>query len=125
MRWARQVRVHARTRRLLLYRDPTFHGEALKTLKRDIALNRYEVDSGADAFDLVTGGGEDYELLATLPPDRLEEAAAAVAATGSDLTVIGSVDSGAGVELSGPGGESRPVGGFDQLRGRTAPPDRS
>ena len=81
--------------------------------------------AGADAFELVTGGGEDYELLATLPPDRLEEAAAAVAATGSKLTVIGSVDSGAGVELSGPGGESRPVGGFDQLRRRPAPPDRS
>jgi thiamine-monophosphate kinase len=81
--------------------------------------------AGADAFELVTGGGEDYELLATLPPDRLEEATAAVAATGSELTVIGSVDSGTGVELSGPGGESRPVGGFDQLRRRPAPPDRS
>jgi thiamine-monophosphate kinase len=81
--------------------------------------------AGADAIDLAAGGGEDYELLATLPPDRVDEASAAVAACGLKLTVVGSVEPGSGVELSGPGGAARPISGFDQLRPRPAPPDRS
>jgi thiamine-monophosphate kinase len=81
--------------------------------------------AGADAIDLAAAGGEDYELLATLPPDRVEEASAAVAACELKLTVVGSVEPGSGVELSGPGGTARPISGFDQLRPRPAPPDRS
>jgi thiamine-monophosphate kinase len=80
---------------------------------------------GAEALDLAAGGGEDYELLAALPPDRVDEARAAVAAAGVALTVIGSVAAGAGVELSGPGGGARPISGFDQLRPRRAPRGRS
>jgi thiamine-monophosphate kinase len=81
--------------------------------------------AGVDAIELVAGGGEDYELLATLPPDRVEAASAAVAECGVKLTVVGAVEAGSGVELSGPGGAARPISGFDQLRARSAPPDRS
>jgi thiamine-monophosphate kinase len=76
---------------------------------------------GSDPLDLVTSGGEDYELLAALPPGLLEPARAAVAGAGSSLTVVGAVEEGEGVRLSGPGGEARPPVGFDQLRSRPAP----
>ncbi len=73
--------------------------------------------SGADVHDLAAGRGEDYELLVTLPPERAEEASAAVAATGSQLTPIGAVEEGAGVVLRAPDGSEREAVGFDQLRG--------
>ncbi len=71
--------------------------------------------AGSDLLDLVAGGGEDYELLATLPPDRVEAAVEAVGECGLALTVVGSVEPGQGVLLSGPGGEARLPAGFDQL----------
>jgi thiamine-monophosphate kinase len=72
--------------------------------------------AGVDAGDLVTGRGEDYELLATLPPERVDEASAEVAATGSALTPIGVVERGEGVALRAPDGSERQAAGFDQLR---------
>jgi thiamine-monophosphate kinase len=81
--------------------------------------------AGMEAIDLAAGGGEDYELLATLPPERVAEASSAVAACGLELTVIGSVETGAGVELSGASSAARPIFGFDQLRHRPAPPGRA
>lgn len=72
--------------------------------------------AGVDAVELATGGGEDYELLLTLPAARAEAAIAAAGATG--LTVIGEVVTGTGVELSRAGGAGPPPAGFDQLRGR-------
>jgi thiamine-monophosphate kinase len=73
--------------------------------------------TGADPLALATGGGEDYELLAALPRDRLEEAIARVAATGEvELSEIGRVTAGAGVEIRLPAGGSLPAAGFDQLR---------
>lgn len=78
--------------------------------------------AGMAAIDLAAAGGEDYELLATLPPERLAEASSAVAACGLELTVIGSVVTGVGVELSGASSAARPIPGFDQLRPR--PPGR-
>ncbi len=79
---------------------------------------------GLDAAAAATGrdpwqvllGGEDYELLASVPPDRLDAARAAVAQAGETrLTVIGEVAAGAGVEIRLPGGELLEPGGFDQL----------
>jgi thiamine-monophosphate kinase len=78
---------------------------------------------GADPLDLVTAGGEDYELLAAVPPELLERATAAAAAAGSPLAVVGAVEEGEGVRLSGPGGEARRAAGFDQLRPPRAPDD--
>ena len=61
-------------------------------------------------------GGEDYELLAALPPDRVEQAREAVEATGeAGLTEIGEVVEGDGVEIRLPGGGTPRAGGFDQL----------
>ena len=69
------------------------------------------------ALELAASGGEDYELLVTLPPERLEEAVAAVGEAGSHLTEIGYVTEGSGVGLTLPGGEELQPRGFDQRRG--------
>lgn len=45
-------------------------------------------------LDLATRGGEDYELLLTLPPDRVGAAREALAETNCDLTEIGKVTDG-------------------------------
>lgn len=75
--------------------------------------------AGIDPLRLASAGGEDYELLAALPPDRLDEAAARVAATGeANLSEIGRVAAGAGVEIRLPAGGSLAAAGFDQLRRR-------
>jgi thiamine-monophosphate kinase len=78
--------------------------------------------AGLERFELVAGGGEDYELLAALPPSRFERAADAVGALGVALTAIGSVEEGAGVRVSDADGAGLPDG-FDQLREGRAPPD--
>jgi len=71
--------------------------------------------AGQDPLELATSGGEDYELLAALPAERLGEAAAAVAATGTKLTRIGAVVAGEGVEIRLPDGRLSKPAGFDQL----------
>jgi thiamine-monophosphate kinase len=77
--------------------------------------------SDRDLLDLLAAGGEDYELLAALPPESLEPALAALAGAELPLTVVGTVAEGAGVRLSGPGGEALRPAGFDQLRSPRAP----
>jgi thiamine-monophosphate kinase len=69
------------------------------------------------ALELAAGGGEDYELLVTLPPDRLDAARKAVAKTGSPLSEIGYATEGQGVGLRLPGGGEIAPRGFDQRRG--------
>lgn len=67
---------------------------------------------------LALEGGEDYELLAALPPDRLASARRLVheAEAGLPLTPIGEVAAGEDLELRLPDGRAlRPRGGFDQL----------
>lgn len=71
--------------------------------------------TGRDPLELAVSGGEDYELLAALPPGSLDRATAAVGATGLSLTAIGEVG-GKAVEIRQPGGGSLPARGFDQLR---------
>ena len=73
--------------------------------------------AGADPLDLALAGGEDYELLATLPPKVHEAAREAVASTGSSLAVIGEVSSTGDLTLSGLDGGRTPEG-FDHLRTR-------
>ncbi len=73
------------------------------------------VASGRDPWELL-GGGEDYELLATVPPERLGEAARAVQEEeGAALTAIGEAVAGEGVEIRLPGGGVLKPEGFDQL----------
>jgi len=61
-------------------------------------------------------GGEDYELLCSLPQERLIEAEAALADLGSPLAAVGVVAGGRGVRLRLPGGDLAAAGGYDQLR---------
>jgi thiamine-monophosphate kinase len=71
---------------------------------------------GEDPWRFVLAGGEDYELLASIPPERLDEAIESVrSAEGIALTRIGEVVAGSGVEVRLPGGELAKPGGFDQL----------
>jgi thiamine-monophosphate kinase len=68
-----------------------------------------------DPLQLAVSGGEDYELLAALPAERLKEASAAVEEVGLRLTRIGEVVAGEGVEIRLPDGRSLEPAGFDQL----------
>jgi thiamine-monophosphate kinase len=76
--------------------------------------------AGVDPLDLASVGGEDYELLAAIPPEAVETAIAASAAAGATLTAIGAVADGEGVALTDPSGRERPPAGFDQLRSTAA-----
>jgi thiamine-monophosphate kinase len=72
---------------------------------------------GRDPIEFAVGGGEDYELLAAIPAERVDEAAKAVRdAEGIALTRIGEVVAGSGVEIRLPGGRLLEPEGFDQLR---------
>jgi thiamine-monophosphate kinase len=74
------------------------------------------IASGRDPVELAASGGEDYELLAALPPDREAEATDALAKDReTTLTRIGEVHAGEGVEIRLPGGGTVAATGFDQL----------
>lgn len=70
--------------------------------------------AGRDPLELAVSGGEDYELLAAIPPDKLTDATEAVAKHGG-LTRIGVAGAGKGVEIRLPGGGLLEATGFDQL----------
>lgn len=73
--------------------------------------------AGRDPIELATAGGEDYELLAALPPKRLAAATAALEEMGQGgLTRIGEAIAAEGVEIRLPDGGSLEPTGFDQLR---------
>jgi thiamine-monophosphate kinase len=77
--------------------------------------------AGLKPLQLAASGGEDYELLSTLPADAVDEASARVAATGeTTLTVIGEVAKGDGVELRLPGGGQLKSRGYDHFAGRSS-----
>jgi thiamine-monophosphate kinase len=70
----------------------------------------------SDPLQLAVSGGEDYELLATVPPERLAGATAEVEErSGIRLTRIGEAVAGEGVEIRLPGGGALAARGFDQL----------
>lgn len=72
--------------------------------------------AGLDPIRLAVSGGEDYELLATLPPQRLEQASEAVRAAGAgQLTEVGEVVAGEGVEIRLPDSRLLEPEGYDQL----------
>jgi thiamine-monophosphate kinase len=78
--------------------------------------------AGKDPLPVAVGGGEDYELLAALPVDRLAEASNLVEEAGeAALTTIGEVVAGAGVEIRRPGGGTVPTAGFDHLQSQSGP----
>ena len=63
--------------------------------------------SGVSAEEAVTGG-DDYELLVTVPPERREAAEAA-----APLTWIGEVSGGSGLVLLGPDGPVSGLSGYE------------
>jgi len=74
--------------------------------------------AGRDPLMLAVAGGEDYELLAALPPNRLAEASTALGeAAETTLTPIGEVAEGEGVEIRLPGGGLLEAQAYDHLRG--------
>lgn len=67
------------------------------------------------AMEMAANGGEDFELLACLPPESFEAAAHSVEQAGTTLTGIGVVSSGSGVALLLPGGGEIKPAGWDHL----------
>ena len=78
--------------------------------------------AGRDLASFVAGAGEDYELLAAVPPGRLVAALAAVRECGLDPTVLGGVETGEGLVLRGATGRELNVRGYDQVRSDQAHP---
>jgi thiamine-monophosphate kinase len=79
-------------------------------------LAEVALGAGRDPLELAVSGGEDYELLAAVPPALLAEAATGIGqAAETTLTQIGEVSEGAGVEIRLPGGGILTPTGFDQL----------
>jgi thiamine monophosphate kinase len=76
--------------------------------------------------ELAASAGEDYELLATLPPDALDAAIAALEGTQTTPAVIGRVEDGSGLRLvARDGTERRDLRGFDQLLVPRSPDERA
>ncbi|WP_409347054.1 thiamine-phosphate kinase [Paenibacillus sp. MBLB4367] len=74
------------------------------------SLRAYASDKERDALEFLLFGGEDYELIGTMPAEHAEQVGAAIAATGLPFTVIGEVtDAFAGVRLSQAGGRTVPI----------------
>jgi thiamine-monophosphate kinase len=92
-------------------------GVSIDAARLPIAAGVEEVAAaaGIDPVQLAVSGGEDYELLAALPPERLEEAVRAVADSGIELTPVGELDGSGAVEIRLPGGGLLEPRGFDQL----------
>jgi thiamine-monophosphate kinase len=74
------------------------------------ALRAFASMADQDALELALSGGDDYELLFTVPEDR-EEALEGLASAGVPLTRVGTVAAGEGAVLRGPSGE-RDVAGI-------------
>jgi thiamine monophosphate kinase len=75
------------------------------------------------ALELAASGGEDFELMVTVPREHFGAAAQGVADAGSTLTEIGYVSEGNGVGLKLPGGGQLEPRGFDQRRHSVHSPD--
>jgi thiamine-monophosphate kinase len=107
------------------------HVATASDCRLEIDLDRVPVAEGiADvaggdeaALELAASGGEDFELLVTVPRERFDDAAGAVADAGSTLTEIGYVTEGQGVGLKRPDGGQLEPRGFDQRRDPIRSPD--
>ncbi len=79
-------------------------------------LNEVASAADRDPLALAVSGGEDYELLAAISADQIDEAARAVqGAEGIGLTTIGEIVAVDGVEIRLPDGRLLKPEGFDQL----------
>lgn len=80
----------------------------LARLPISAAFDGRRAELTGDPFLLPLAGGEDYELLFTAPPERMEAAMATLAPLGTPLSVIGEI-TGAGVRVVAPDGSDYPV----------------
>lgn len=80
----------------------------------ELDLESVPIQPGATE-EQATSGGEDFELLVTLPPDRIDEATAAVESTGVRLIRIGLVGEGSGAFLRAADGSTVEPSGFDHF----------
>jgi thiamine-monophosphate kinase len=103
------------------------HLAAASEVRLEINLERLPVaaavaavgaTAGVDPLELATAGGEDYELLASVPSERVAAAVAAVGETELALTPVGRVATGRGVSLRDAAGRELRPRGFDQLARR-------
>lgn len=96
-------------------------GVSAEVNRADLPLSsafREHLDREPYRFDLALGGGEDYELLCSVPASRVNEALAAASRLGVPLTPIGTLLPGAaGLLLRDPDGSERPlrVRGYDHF----------
>jgi thiamine-monophosphate kinase len=78
-----------------------------------------------DVLELAAAGGEDYELLATVPREAAQDAVGRLEQAGGTPAVIGQVEAGSGLSLvDREGALRRDLRGFDQLGGSRSPGDR-
>lgn len=87
----------------------------LQRVPADPAVEPLARAAGREAFELLASGGEDYELLCTLPSARLAGARRALGELGLSLSEIGSADRGTEVRLSLPCGRLLPADGHDHF----------
>jgi thiamine-monophosphate kinase len=88
---------------------------AIERLPLSAALREYA--SLAEARELALSGGDDYELLLCVAPQRYQSLAAAAEALGLPLCVIGEMHAGSGVAWSLDGAPAAPARqGFDHFR---------
>ncbi|AKU93044.1 thiamine-phosphate kinase [Vulgatibacter incomptus] len=74
---------------------------------------------GAEGLELALGGGEDYELLFAVAPERVAPFVRAAKRRGESLTRIGRIVEGRGIRLLGKGGAPLPLpasAGWDHFR---------
>jgi thiamine-monophosphate kinase len=69
--------------------------------------------AGRDAVELAAGGGDDYELLVTAPPERRGELEHAAAGAEVRLTRLGGAEAGTGVVLRTASGGRLDLGGYE------------
>jgi thiamine-monophosphate kinase len=77
--------------------------------------------AGLEAIALAAGGGEDYELLAALPPEAFDAAAKSLAGDGLALTRCGRVVAGSGAAILSETGGQLDLEGFEHLRDHRSP----
>jgi thiamine-monophosphate kinase len=79
--------------------------------------------AGREPLELAASGGEDYELLAALPPEQLADASIRIGeAAETTLTPIGEVEAGEGAEIRLPGGRPLATRGYDHFADPPAEP---
>jgi thiamine-monophosphate kinase len=89
---------------------------AIPSLALPAALSKYKGRSGLDPLQMALNGGEDYELLFTVPPRNVKKLREAPGF--SQLTPIGEVTRTKNVVLVGPNGTPKPLNpqGWDPFR---------